>query len=211
MGEKALPADPPITSGDGNPPPRPARDGSSGPYFAANGVAYPLAERTRDQANAFAYAMWDMGRMYAFERCEVIVLPTIAGKLKPSRGEVLASFPGGNVWGDINNRPYQNRGWCCAEFAIARYCSTIRNLSDPDVQAVLKSRVWPAGGTAESCRMYAEMMTRTTVEEMSTSLALRSELTYDSALGVDFTSKGDRDAVKYNFFKMTMSKESIGL
>ena len=33
-------------------------------------------------------------------------------------------------------------------------------------------------------------------------------LSYDPRKGVNFTNKGDRAAVKYNFFKMTMSKES---
>ena len=55
--------------------------------------------------------MWDMGRLYSYQECEVIVLPTLADQLQPSRDEVCFSFPGGDVWGDINNRPYKNRGW----------------------------------------------------------------------------------------------------
>jgi len=220
MGTALLPTDKPTVQGDGNPPPRPERDGSSGPYFAANGpfekthdeaTGWNTTDRTSSQRIAFDYAMWEMGRLYSFHECEVIVLPTLADELEPTKDHVLASFPGGDVWGDINNRPYHNRGWCCAEFAVARYSNRIANLHDPSVQAVLQSRQWPSGGTAESCAMYADMMTRTTVEEMSKSLANHSELTYDPHFGVDFTSNGDRDAVKYNFFKMTMSKDSIGL
>ena len=178
-------------------PGAPLRDGTCGPYFEANGVSFPLADRTREQTKAFGYAMWDMGRLYAFHECEVIVLPELDS----------LNFPGGDVWGMINSRPYQNRGWCCAEFGIARYCGTIANPHDPAVQRVLKSREWPAGGTADACRMYAEMM----VLSCDLADAGKDGLTYDAAKGVNFTSKGDRAAVKYNFFKMTMSKESLGL
>jgi len=150
--------------------------------------------------------MWDMGRLYSFQECEVIVLPMLADQLEPSRSDVCASFPGGDVWGDVNNRPYKNRGWCCAEFAVARYNGRIANLADPSVQAVLNSRSWPDGSATESCRTYAAMMKNTTIEEMSTSQCDHSELTYNPVLGVDFTNKGDRAAVKYNFFKMTLSR-----
>jgi len=176
----------------------PARDGTCGPYFEANGVKKPLVDRTREQRVAFGYAMWDMGRLYSFIECEVIVLPEL---------DQLDSFPGGDVWGMLNVRPYKNRGWCCAEFAVARYNGRIANMSDPAVQTVLKSRAWPSGGTAESCAMYAEMMA------LSCDMADEEKdgLKYDPAKGVNFTNKGDRAAVKYNFFKMTMSKESIGM
>ena len=49
---------------------------------------------------AFSYAMWDMGRLYAFHECEVIVLPEL---------DSLNTFPGGDVWGMVNSRPYENR------------------------------------------------------------------------------------------------------
>ena len=111
---------------------------------------------------------------------------------------------------------------CCS------YNKRIANLSDPAVQDVLKSREWPRGGTAEACRMYAEMM-RLSCDPADDG---KDGLTHDAAKGVSFTNKGDRAAVKYavrlppcgpvslirslavrryNFFKMTMSKESIGL
>ena len=142
--------------------------------------------------------MWDMGRLYGHESCEVIVLPELDG---------LDTFPGGDVWGMVNDMPYRNRGWCCAEFAIARYNNRIVNLDDPVVQKVLKSRDWPTGDAAKSCAMYEDMMKLSCKMEDDG----RDGMTYDSENGVNFTAKGDRAAVKYNFFKMTMSRESIDL
>ena len=43
------------------------------------------------------------------------------------------------------------------------------------------------------------------------SQARTASRTNDPAKGVNFTNKGDRAAVKYNFFKMTMSKASLGM
>ena len=179
-------------------PGAPARNATAPAYFAANGVSAPLADRTAAEKAAFGYAMWDMGRLYSFKECEVIVLPEL---------DLIDTFPGGDVWGIVNDRPYRNRGWCCAEFAVARYNGRIANLDNPCVQAVLNSREWPAGNTAEACRMYAEMM-RLSCDPADDG---KGGLTHDSAKGVSFTFKGDRAAVKYNFFKMTMNKESIGL
>ena len=171
----------------------PARDCTCGPYFAAHGVAYPLADRSRAQRRASDDALWEMGRLYAFEECEVVVLPQLD----------LWDFPGGNVWGRVNVRPYQQRGWCCAEFAVARYAGRIANLHDPAVRAVLESREWPCGGTAEACRMYADLM-RLSSDPGDDG---RNGLWYDPVKGVGFTQKGDREAVKYNFVKMTMALE----
>ena len=70
-------------------------------------------------------------------------------------------------------------------------------------------RAWPSGATEDACRMYADMMASTTVEEMSTSKCATGALKYDPTLGVDFTNKGDRAAVQYNFFKMTMKAEHM--
>ena len=97
----------------------------------------------------------------------------------------------------INLKRYQNRGWCCAEFSIALYCGIIRNLDDPDVAEVLKSREWPNDNAS-----YANMMRQTSRPEVANADA---ELTYHPEMGVDFTNKGDRAAVKYNFFKMALS------
>ncbi|CAK0904764.1 unnamed protein product [Prorocentrum cordatum] len=111
------------------------------------------------------------------------------------------------VWGVENDRPFQNRGWCCSEFAIARYANRIVNLTDAAVQAVLESRDWPSGDTVESGKMYADMM-RLTHDQAEDG---QDGLTYNQTLGVSFTSKGDRTAVRYNFFKMTMQASDIGL
>ena len=62
-------------------------------------------------------------------------------------------------------------------------------INDPAVQAVLTSREWPAGNTADSCAMYAEMM------RLSCDLSddgKDGRVTYDPAKGVNFTNKGDR-------------------
>lgn len=89
---------------------------------------------------------------------------------------------------------------------MALYNGRIANLSEPMVQAVLNSRVWPQGTTAQSCTIYADMM------QLSCDPADdgKTGLTYHPKMGVNFTSKGDRDAVKYNFFKMTMTKDGLG-
>lgn len=55
----------------------PLRDATCGPYFQANGVAFPLNDRSRQQRAAFTYAMWEMGRLYSYQECEVIVLPQL--------------------------------------------------------------------------------------------------------------------------------------
>ena len=154
-----------------------------------------MQDRTPLERRQFNFAMWEMGRLYSFHECEVIVLPTI---------EESSSFPTApDVWGMVNTKLYHNRGWCCAEFAIASYCGIIKNLSDPDVATVLASREWPKDNAS-----YAEMMRLTGSKEVA---AADPELSHHPTMGVDFTNKGDRAAVKYNFFKMTMSKDSLGM
>lgn len=157
-------------------------------YFDANGIfSRPLPSRTADETRAFRHAMWEMGRLYSYKAVEVIILPGLDG---------AGSFPGGQVWGGTNTCPYANRGWCCAEFAIAKKAKRIINLSDPEVQRVLHARQWP-----ETIEEYAQMMAHTTRREY----AGKNGLLYHETLGVDFTFRGDRDAVKYNFFKMTVN------
>lgn len=152
-------------------------------YFRYNRLpSAPLAGRTTMEKRAFEYAMWDMGRLYSFRECEVLVLPS----LNPA-----STFPGrASEWGFENTRPYHKRGWCCSEFAIALKNKRIANLTDPDVMAVVKSRKWPTDVAA-----YGEMM----------------DESLPDATRVDFTHKGDRAVVKYNFFKMTMSRDSLGV
>ena len=90
-------------------------------------------------------------------------------------------FPSGeDAWGRVNSLPYCDRGWCCAEFSVAHKNNRIVNLDDPEVKEVLAMRGWPA-----TVDQYAEMMDETAKRP------------------VRFTSKGDRSAVLYNFYKMT--------
>merc|ERR1712094_21802 len=90
----------------------PERSATAGPYFAAHNLEpASLCGRSRRQAEAVSFAIHDMVRLYSHRGCEVIVLPTLD----------LDTFPGGNVWGIVNRSPYQNRGWCFAEFSIALY------------------------------------------------------------------------------------------
>ncbi|CAK0848336.1 unnamed protein product [Prorocentrum cordatum] len=166
----------------------PARDASAQPYFQQNNVSYYPA-RTRSENQQFKFAMWEMGRLYSFHECEVLVLPTLD-----------TTLPGGDVWGIVNSAPYKIRGWCCAEFSIALYCGTIRNLDDPDVEHVRASRTWPADNSG-----YAEMMSFTTKRELQ-----GAGLKWDPDRGVDFTVSGDRHAVRYNFFKMALQGPSLG-
>ena len=148
------------------------RNATAPAYFDHNSVPY-ISDRTQEEWNAFGVALFDMSRLYAYKRCEVIVLPAL---------DLLDSFPDGNVWGFVNERPYHNRGWCCAEFSVAHANSRIVNLDDPEVKAVLKTREWP-----KTVAGYAKMMDES------------------ASPRVDFTYNGDRAAVKYNFFKMAMS------
>lgn len=150
-----------------------ARDATAAPYFRYNKIensdaAFP--NRGKHQKRVFNYAMYDMGRLYSHHSCEVLILPTLSSEL-----------PGGSVWGDINDHPYQQRGWCFAEFSIALKHNRISNLHDDNVQAVLKSRPWP-----KTVAEYATMMR----DDQPAHLRIR------------FTSKGDAAKVKYNFFRM---------
>lgn len=163
------------------------RNAAATEYFARNNVPF-ISRRSASEKAAFSYAMWDMGRLYAFEECEVLVLPSREADV----ATMLANFPGGNEWGQVSVRPYKNRGWPCAEFAIARHNGTIANLDDPDVVEVLRARDWPC-----TVAQYEEMLTNTL--EANPAAGLK----HDPELGVDFTDKGDRDIVKYFFFKMT--------
>ena len=123
-------------------------------------------------------------RLYAFSECEVIVDSIIGSPDDfPSDSVTNApvSFdPGKCEWGWINSRPYSERGWCCAEFAVAMKNGRIVNKSDAEVRKVMKIRTWP-----QDVHEYAAMM-----EE-------------GAEPPVRFTNKGDIAAVLYNFYKMT--------
>merc|ERR1712048_999362 len=93
----------------------------------------------------------------------------------PPRPEKLSA------WGFTKSFGYENAGWCCAEFSIAKRNGTIVNLEDADVQRVLHTRVWPT-----TAAEYQAMM-------------------YDDEEPVLFTNKGDKEAVRFNFFKHAYS------
>ena len=171
----------------------PERSTAADAYFDANTVTH-LPGRTSAEVTAFSFAMWDMGRLYAYQECEVIVLPELDGE---------STFPTSpTVWGMVNLRPYERRGWCASEFSIARFNARIANWSDAAVQQVVVSR--GSVGWPESIAEYAEMMKYTSERDSE-----KDGLVYDAERGVDFTNKGDRAVVLYNFFKMTMGPQSL--
>lgn len=185
----------------------PPRSATAEAYFQHNGVAF-ISGRTHTEDAAFRYAMWDMGRLYAYQECEIIIIPDLLP---------LASFPAqssptsmasghADAWGVENSTPYEFRGWCCSEFATALASSPdprkrIKNYDDPSVQRVLKSRPWPT-----TVPEYAAMMKHTRRDDPEENAKLG--LVFDPKLGVDFTAKGDRLVVKYNFFKMTFDPQA---
>ena len=141
-------------------------------YVEANGIdALPLRGRTAEDNRRFGFSLWEMSRMYAYSRMEVIVLPQRA------RPELFPCGP--DCWGIVAKAPYENRGWCCSEYSIARLNGRIVNGSDPDVVAVESARQWPA-----DVEGYSAMM------EVS------------AAAPVSFTNKGDRDAVCFIFYRV---------
>ena len=119
-------------------PGAPPRSASAEEYFSHNNVAF-ISGRTAEEDAAFTYAMWDMGRLYAYEGCEIVVLPELSPK---------SSYPGSpDDWGMENVTPYEFRGWCCSEFATALASSPdgdprsrIVNFGDRAVQRVFESR-----------------------------------------------------------------------
>jgi hypothetical protein len=117
----------------------------------------------------FGFALSDMSRLYAYNRCEVLVLPRI---------ESSEHFPSGaKSWGRSSDRPYQQRGWPCSEYAIARSCGRIVNADDAWVKKVEASRKWP------------------------TTLAEYSQMLSEAEEPVVFTRSGDEEIVKFLFFK----------
>ena len=150
----------------------------------------PQRDRTPDESKCFRTALFEISRMFAFGKVEVIVLPQIEkwqafpAVLGLQHAPVLEfsevkkrDCERSALWGWINEVPYHNRGWCAAEFSCALKAGIIANLDDPDVQKVLKARDWP-----KDVAEYEKMMDDPAIE---------------------FTSKGDKDYVVYLFFKMT--------
>jgi len=172
----------------------PARSAIATPYFEHHKISFIPGRTDREQAQ-FRYAMWDMGRLYAYQQCEVIVLPAL---------DPPDTFPGGQVWGMVNSTPYEFRGWCCSEFATALQSGRIANMGDPEVQRVLESRPWP-----QTAQEYEQMMRYTRHREpASADPSSPDALEFNEELGVDFTSKGDRQVVLQNFFKVTFDPQA---
>lgn len=166
-----------------------------------NGQMVELPDRTQAERRQFGYALFETTRLYAFRGgtlpdgqdvlgCRVLVLPTVdppegfpdVGKIsketnyfcEPARQEQRSR------WGFSKSVSYHLGGWTCAEYAVARKCGTIYNKDDAEVQRVATLRTWP-----DTVQEYADMMSD------------------DAAMRVTFTKKGDRDAVRFNFFKYT--------
>ena len=176
--------------------PQGARCLSDDAYYRLNGGTPPVVEydttwylqagRNPDETLGFKFAMWDMGRLYAYDECEVIVLP----RPHPTDGAPVC-FPGGpGKWGRVKETAYEQSGWCCAEYSIARFCGRIANRDDEAVREVEQSRRhcdgWPT-----SVAEYKAMMDE------------------DSEFPVFFTDKGDRAVVAYNFFKMAFGLSAL--
>ena len=124
----------------------------------------PQRKRTPEEEKCFRTALFEMSRMYAYGRCEVIVLPqlehwqTFPHSASPERkwSDVKNRYcEHSELWGWINDVPYHNRGWCAAEFSCALKANIIANLADPDVQQVLKARkFWPQTVTDYKAMKY---------------------------------------------------------
>ena len=160
------------------------------PRFGTRLGLPPQRDRTAGESKCFRTALFEMSRMFAFGGVKVIVLPqlerwqdfpAVLGSQNapvPEFSEVKnRACEKSDLWGWINAVPYENRGWCAAEFSCALKAKIIANLGDQDVQDVLNARPWP-----ENVEEYQKMMDDPAIE---------------------FTAKGDRDYVAYLFFKMS--------
>ena len=152
-------------------------------------------DRTVEEGKCFRTALAEMSRMYAYGGCEVIVLSQLEHwRAFPGKASIVVPSPKFSdfkmrdcehsaLWGWINSVPYHNRGWCAAEFSCALKANIIANLTDPDVQDVLKARAWP-----QTVDDYNQMM-----EDPS----------------IEFTANGDREYVAYLFFKMSFDLRGV--
>ena len=164
---------------------------STNPYARKAPLLEELDGRNEEEVARFKFALFETTRLYAYGGSKVIVLPDkddvssfpdvgeVTEKLndfcEPPRMETHSN------WGFTKKMGYENSGWCCAEFAIAKRNGTIVNMDDAPVQRVLKSREWPNTATE-----YAAMME-------------------SKEQPVHFTKKGDAEAVRFNFFKNAYS------
>jgi len=145
-------------------------------YGETTGAPAVQADRDVHETRQFRFAMWEMSRLYAFFQCEVIVLPELESvAITHITPEGVAM----SKWGRVNVTPYENRGWCAAEFSVAIFHGRVANADCDEVRRVMASRPWP-----RTVAQYAEMMDE------------------DAEMPVKFTSNGDRAVVQFNFFKM---------
>eukprot|EP00408_Alexandrium_pacificum_P017865 CAMPEP_0171194482 /NCGR_PEP_ID=MMETSP0790-20130122/20912_1 /TAXON_ID=2925 /ORGANISM="Alexandrium catenella, Strain OF101" /LENGTH=540 /DNA_ID=CAMNT_0011659681 /DNA_START=25 /DNA_END=1647 /DNA_ORIENTATION=- len=147
------------------------------------------------------FALYETTRLYAFAGgvlpsgedvlgCKVIVLPGLEDPHSfPDGGEIereMNTFcqpPRAELnsrWGFAKSIPYESGGWTCAEYTIARQNGTIANAHHEDVRRVDGARAWP-----RDVRQFAEMMDE------------------EGANPIFFTKKGDREAVRFNFYKFS--------
>eukprot|EP00450_Noctiluca_scintillans_P038278 CAMPEP_0194480792 /NCGR_PEP_ID=MMETSP0253-20130528/3472_1 /TAXON_ID=2966 /ORGANISM="Noctiluca scintillans" /LENGTH=565 /DNA_ID=CAMNT_0039320221 /DNA_START=37 /DNA_END=1734 /DNA_ORIENTATION=+ len=151
-----------------------------------------LSGRSDAQERRFRFARFETTRLYAFRDPSgptVIVLPSIepaerfpgSGEItweentvcQPSRREQCSS------WGFSKSIAYEESGWPCAEYAVARMNGTIANGDDHIVRQVEQARRWP-----EDVEAYGKDLMSESAERP-----------------VTFTNKGDREAVRFNFYK----------
>jgi len=162
-----------------------------------------LPPRTMKENRKFGLALAETTRLYAFaggrrpdgvqvKGCKVIVVATIQKPDSfPVRGDMRelanefcqpARMEWHTNWGFSKSVPYECGGWTCAEYSVARKNSTIINQNDKAVQHVESSRKWPT-----NVKEYAEMMDEGAPQP------------------VRFTKRGDREAVRFNYYKFTCS------
>ena len=87
-----------------------------------------------------------------------------------------------SAWGFSKSIKYENAGWPCAEYAVSRMNQNIANSEDEPVRRVEAARSWP-----EDVDAYARLMDENADEPVA------------------FTKKGDREAVRFNFYKYSYS------
>lgn len=158
-----------------------------------------LFDRTAAQRKEFKFALFETTRLYAFvgghlpdgtylPGGRVLILPDI---------DDCQDFPEGGTaheemndfcepprlewktnWGFTKSVPYEEGGWTCAEYSVANFCGTIQNKDSERVCAVHSKRQWPTSVT-DFARLMDDMAEQP----------------------VKFTKKGDRNAVRFNFWK----------
>ena len=165
------------------------------------------ADMTKGQEKEMRFALYESTRLYAFAGgklpngrlvpgCKVLVLPRIeVPESFPDCGEITTALNEFchppreeklSAWGFCKSLKYHQGGWTCAEYSVARKNGTIANASHEDVREVEIAREWP-----DDVAAYALMMDEA------------------SEKPVAFTRKGDREAVRFNFFKYVYSFDNV--